>query len=168
MSENAEKMLHQILSAEKIKALDLWIDKYPADQRQSAVMEALRLVQEEQGYLTPERMDAVAEYLNMARISVYEVASFYSMYKTAPAGKHCINVCTNISCLLRGSTEVVKHLENTLGISMGETTPDGRFSLHSVECLGACIHAPMMQIDQDYHENLTNPKIDKILEQYDE
>lgn len=168
MSLNAEKTLHQYLSSEKIRALDVWITKYPADERQSAVMEALRLVQEEQGYLKPESMDAVAAYLHMAPISVYEVASFYSMYKTQPAGKHCINVCTNISCMLRGSDQVVKHLENTLGIPMGQTTMDGRFSLQAVECLGACVHAPMMQIDKDYHENLTNEKIDKILEQYDE
>lgn len=168
MSLNAEKTLHQYLSSEKIRALDVWITKYPADERQSAVMEALRLVQEEQGYLQPESMNAVAAYLHMAPISVYEVASFYSMYKTQPVGKHCINVCTNISCMLRGSDQVVKHLENTLGIPMGQTTMDGRFSLQAVECLGACVHAPMMQIDKDYHENLTNEKIDKILEQYDE
>ena len=166
MSENSAKILHQFMSAKSMKDIDHWIAKYPADEKQSAVMSALRIVQEEHGYLTTALMDAVADYLDMAPISVYEVASFYTMYELAPVGKHIVNVCTNISCLLRDSAGVVDHLEKKLGIKLGETTDDGRFTLRSVECLGACVNAPMMQVDKDYHENLTAESIDMVLEQY--
>jgi NADH-quinone oxidoreductase subunit E len=168
MSDNSAKLLHGYLSAERIKEVDQWIAKYPADQKQSAVMQALMLVQEEHGYLKPDLMDAVADYLDMPAISVYEVASFYSMYELKPVGKNTINVCTNISCLLKGSNQVVKHLQKKLGIKLGETTADGRFTLRSVECLGACVGAPMMQINKNYHENLTTTSIDDALEQYHE
>ena len=110
-------------------------------------------------------MDAVAEYLDMPNIAVYEVASFYTMYEHQPVGKNIINVCTNISCKLRGSTDIMNYLEEKLEIIQGQTTSDQRFTLRAVECLGACIHAPMMQINKDYHENLTYEKIDTILEQ---
>ncbi len=166
MSETSAKRLHQLMSAERIQEINHWVDKYPVDQKQSAVMSALRIVQEEHGYLTQELMDAVADYLNMAPIAVYEVASFYTMYEHQPVGKHLVNVCTNISCKLRDSDGVVTHLQNKLGIKLGGTTDDGRFTLRSVECLGACVNAPMMQIDKDYHENLTAESIDAVLEQY--
>lgn len=166
MSDNSAKLLQGYLSEERLKEVNQWIAKYPADQKQSAVMHTLMLVQEQHGYLKPELMDAVAEYLDMPAISVYEVASFYSMYQLKPVGKNCINVCTNISCLLKGSDQVVKHLQDKLGIKLGETTPDGRYTLRSVECLGACVGAPMMQINKDYHENLTAKTIDEALEQY--
>lgn len=166
MSDNSAKLLQGYLSKERIEEVNQWIAKYPADQKQSAVMYALTLVQEEHGYLKPELMDAVAEYLDMPAIAVYEVASFYSMYELKPVGKNTINVCTNISCLLKGSAQVVKHLENKLGIQIGETTKDNRFTLRSVECLGACVGAPMMQINKNYHENLTAANIDETLEQY--
>lgn len=166
MSDNSEKKLQQFISLERINDIDHWIKKYPADQKQSAVMSALRIVQEEHNHLTTELMDAVAEYLDMPAIAVYEVASFYTMYEHKPVGKHLINVCTNISCLLRDSANVVEHLEQKLGIKLGETTDDGRFTLRSVECLGACVNAPMMQIDKNYHENLTSSSIDEVLEQY--
>lgn len=166
MSENSAKLLSQMLSAERIGEIDHWIAKYPADQRQSAVMSALFIVQEEHNYLTPVLMDAVAEYLQMPAIAVYEVATFYSMYEHKPLGRHLINVCTNISCKLRDSDEVVKYLETKLNINLGDTTADQRFTLRSVECLGACVNAPMMQVDKDYHENLTTDKIDDVLEQY--
>lgn len=166
MSEYSEKNLRQYMTAKQIADIDQWIEKYPADQRQSAVMSTLRIVQEAHGHLTAELMDAVADYLNMAPIAVYEVASFYTMYEHQPHGKHLINVCTNISCLLRNSKEIVKQLEKKLNIKLGETTDDGRFTLRSVECLGACVNAPMMQVDKDYHENLTTESIDKVLEQY--
>lgn len=159
--------LEQFLSPERIQEVDHWISKYPPNQKQSAVLSALRIVQEQQGYLTPEAMDAVAVYLNMPPIAVYEVASFYSMYKTKPVGRHLISVCTNIACKLRNSAAVVAHLENKLGIKLGETTADQRFTLESVECLAACAHAPMMQIDKDYHEHLTADTIDVVLEQYE-
>ncbi|KTC91710.1 NADH-quinone oxidoreductase subunit NuoE [Fluoribacter dumoffii] len=166
MSDNSAKILQQLVSAQRIKDIDHWIAKYPADQKQSAVMSALRIVQEEHGHLTTELMDAVADYLEMPPISVYEVASFYTMYEHKPVGRHSINVCTNISCMLRDSAAVVEHLEKKLGIKLGETTDDGRFTLRSVECLGACVNAPMMQVDKNYHENLTPESIDKVLEQY--
>lgn len=150
----------------RMQEINEWIDKYPTDQRQSAVMSTLRIVQEQHGHLTQELMDAIADYLDMAPIAVYEVASFYTMYEHKPIGKHLINVCTNISCLLRDSANVVTHLEKKLAIKLGETTNDGRFTLRSVECLGACVNAPMMQVDKDYHENLTTKSIDEVLEQY--
>lgn len=168
MSDNSTKLLRQLLSSARMDEIDHWINKYPAEEKQSAVMAALRIAQEEIGYLTPEVMDAVAHYLTMPPIAVYEVASFYTMYEHEPIGRHLINVCTNISCKLSGSAEIVKHLQKQLGIKLGETTADGKYTLRAVECLGACVNAPMMQIDKDYHENLTNEKIDKVLEQYDE
>ena len=166
MSENKALLIHRFVDADGIKNIDHWISKYPSDQKQSAVMSALMTVQEQQGYLSPESMDAVAEYLNMHAIAVYEVASFYSMYALKPKGRHSVDVCTNVSCLLRDSASVVNHLEKKLGIKLGETTGDGRFTLKAVECLGACVNAPMMQIDKDYHELLTPERIDAALEEY--
>jgi len=166
MSDNSAKILHQLMSTKSMHEINHWIEKYPKDQRQSAVMSTLRIVQEEHGHLSTELMDAVAEYLGMPAIAVYEVASFYTMYEQSPVGKHLVNVCTNISCLLRDSAGVVDHLQKKLGIKLGETTEDGRFTLRSVECLGACVNAPMMQVDKDYHENLTPESIDIALEQY--
>lgn len=166
MSDNSAKILNQFMPPHRMQEINEWIDKYPTDQRQSAVMSTLRIVQEQHGHLTQELMDAIADYLDMAPIAVYEVASFYTMYEHKPIGKHLINVCTNISCLLRDSANVVTHLEKKLAIKLGETTNDGRFTLRSVECLGACVNAPMMQVDKDYHENLTTKSIDEVLEQY--
>jgi NADH-quinone oxidoreductase subunit E len=151
------------LSAEMRAEIDRWIAKYPAERRASAVMAALRIVQEHHQWLTPERMDAVAAYLDMPAIAVYEVATFYSMYDLKPTGKHKICVCTNISCMLNGADHIVAHLEKQLGIKLGETTADGRFTLKEVECLGACCGAPMMQVDKTYHEFLTPEKVDEIL-----
>lgn len=166
MSEYSEKLLCQYLSRQGIDELDHWIAKYPIDQKQSAVMSALRIVQEEHGYLNPQLMDAVADYLDMPAIAVYEVATFYSMYEHHPVGRHCINVCTNISCQLRDSAAIVNQLQTKLGIKLGETTTDGRFTLRAVECLGACVNAPMMQIDKNYHENLTLETLEGVLDQY--
>jgi NADH-quinone oxidoreductase subunit E len=166
MPDNSEKKLEDFVSSKGMQEINHWITKYPEDQKQSAVMSTLRIVQEEQGYLTPELMDAVAAYLDMPSIAVYEVASFYTMYEHQPVGRHLINVCTNISCKLRNAAAIVDYLEKKLGIKMGETTADGRFTLRSVECLGACTNAPMMQVDKTYHENLTAESIDLILEQY--
>ena len=154
-----------IFSKETTQAIDEWIAKYPADQKQSAVMPALRIVQEaHEGSLTTELMDAVAAYLEMETVAVYEVATFYSMYELKPVGKHKICVCTNVSCMLCGSEQIVSHLQNKLGIKLGETTEDGKFTLKEVECLGACGGAPMFQIEREYHENLTPEKVDKILD----
>lgn len=147
------------------REIDKWVAKYPDDQKQSAVLEALKIVQEQNGgYLTTALMDAVAEYLDMEPISVYEVATFYTMYEHEPVGRHKISVCTNISCMLCGSGDVVDYLQRKLGIKMGETTPDGKFTLREVECLAACGGAPMFMIDKTYYENLTREKIDAILD----
>jgi NADH-quinone oxidoreductase subunit E len=152
-----------MLSKASLAQIEKEVAKYPAEQKQSAVMAALRIAQEEHGWLSEPLMDYVAQVLEMRPIQVYEVATFYSMYDLKPVGKHKISVCTNISCMLRGSDEVVKHLEKKLGIKMGETTVDGKFTLKEVECLAACGGAPMFQIGKTYHENLTPQKIDEIL-----
>ncbi|RMD80425.1 MAG: NADH-quinone oxidoreductase subunit NuoE [Gammaproteobacteria bacterium] len=157
----------ELLSPEIRARIDRWVAKYPPERKQSAVMAALRIVQEEHGWLSNELMDAVADYLDMPPVSVYEVATFYSMYDLEPVGRHKICVCTNISCMLRGAEDVVRHLEERLGIKMGETTPDGRFTLKEVECLAACGGAPMFQIGKRYYENLTPEKIDAILDSLD-
>ncbi len=157
-----------VLSTESLAEIDKWVAKYPTEQKQSAVMAALRIAQEANaGYLTTELMDAVADYLDMPRVSAYEVATFYSMYELTPVGKHKICVCTNISCMLCGSDDVVAHFKKRLGIGLGETTTDGRITLKEVECLGACVGAPMLQIDRQYFENLTPETIDKILDGLD-
>jgi NADH-quinone oxidoreductase subunit E len=147
--------------------IDQWAAKFPPDRKRSAVISALHAVQHEnQGFLTTDLMDAVAEYLGLPNIFVYEVASFYSMFETKPVGRHHISVCTNISCMLRGSQEVVDHVEKKLGIKTGESTPDGRIYLkREEECLAACTGAPMMMVDHVFHENLTPPIIDNILDE---
>jgi len=147
------------------REIDHWIAKYPADFKQSAVIPALHIVQEQMGgYLTPELMAAVADYLEMPRVAVLEVASFYSMYDLKPVGRHKICVCTNVSCALKNSGKVIEHLEKRLNIKLGETTADGKFTIKSVECLGACVGAPMFQIGKEYYEHLTPEKIDTILD----
>ncbi len=145
--------------------IDRWIAKYPDEWKQSAVMAALRLVQDENGgYLTEELMDKVAAYLDMPPIAVYEVATFYSMYELKPVGKHKICVCTNISCMINGSDRVVDQMEKKLGIKLGQTSDDGKYTLKEVECLGACGGAPMFQIGNKYYENLTPELVDSILD----
>ncbi|MEK6748391.1 MAG: NADH-quinone oxidoreductase subunit NuoE [Pseudomonadota bacterium] len=156
-----------LITPEARAEIDSWIARYPSDQRQSATMPALRIVQDmNAGYLTRELMDAVAEYLNIPSISVYEVATFYSMYEHKAVGRHKISVCTNVSCMLCGSEEIVEYLEKRLGINLGETTIDGRFTLKPVECLGACGGAPMFQIGRQYYENLTPEKVETILAEF--
>ncbi len=152
------------LSADMRAEIDREAEKYPPAHRASAVMAALRIVQEHHGWLPADLLDAVADYLGMPSIAVYEVATFYSMYDLKPVGRRKICVCTNISCLLNGSDHIVGHLEKKLGIKLGETTPDGQFTLKEVECLGACAGAPMMQVGKEYHEYLTPEKLDEILE----
>ena len=157
-----------VLSEHVRDEIDDWLNRYPLNQKQSAVLGALRAVQHEVGYLPVEQMNAVARYLEMPAIEVYEVASFYSMYELKPVGKHTISVCTNLSCMLCGADEVVEHLKNKLGIDLGESSSDGKFYLkREEECLAACCGAPMMQVNHVYHENLTIEKIDRILEELD-
>ena len=163
MSDTTEKVE---LSAHTREVIDEWVAKYPADQKQSAVLAALREVQHENhGYLTVPLMDAVAEYLEMPNIAVYEVATFYSMLETRPVARHSVSVCTNISCMLRGADDLVAHVEKRLGCRRGETTADGRIFLKmEEECLAACRCAPMMQVDHVYYTDLTPERVDEILD----
>ena len=156
----------ELLSAHARAEIDRWVAKYPPERKQSAVLAALREAQHENGgYLTVDLMDAVADYLDMPPIAVYEVASFYSMFELKPVGRHNIAVCTNISCMLRGGDTVLAYIERKLGIKLGESTADGKFYLKKEEeCLAACCGAPMMQVNHDYHENLTPEKVDRILD----
>jgi NADH-quinone oxidoreductase subunit E len=156
-----------MLSKQSLAQIDREIAKYPPERKQSAVMAALRIAQEEKGWLDVETMDFVAGLLELRPIQVYEVATFYSMYSLKPVGRHTIAVCTNVSCMLCGSDTIVSHLEQRLGIKLGETSADGRYTLREVECLAACGGAPMMQIGKEYYENLTPEKVDSILEQLD-
>ena len=155
-----------LLSKHTRQAIDAAVQKYPQGRQRSAVFEALREAQHENGgYLNVELMDAVAEYLQLQPIMVYEVASFYSMYETKPVGRHSISVCTNISCMLRGADDILAHVERKLGVKTGESTRDGRCYLkREEECLAACAGAPMMMVNHKYYENLSNEKVDKILE----
>ena len=166
MRKSAQSRPPPPLSDETKSRIELWAAKFPADRRQSAVLPALAMAQEENGgWLSVSLMDEVAAYLGMPRIAVYEVASFYSMLDTAPVGRHKISICTNISCMLRGADEIVRQVESRLGIGLGETTPDGRITLKvEEECLAACRGAPMMAVDGHYHENLTPAAIDRILD----
>ena len=154
------------LSEHVREEIDTWVKKFPPDRKRSAVIAALHAVQHENhGFLTAELMDAVAEYLALPNIQVYEVASFYSMFETKPVGRHHVSICTNISCMLRGSQEIVDHVEKKLGIKVGESTPDGRIYLkREEECLAACVNAPMLMVDHVYHEHLTTENVDKILD----
>lgn len=157
------------LSAHVREEIDAWVKRFPEGRQRSAVLAALRAAQHENdGYLTTALMDGVAEYLGLPSIQVYEVATFYSMFETKPCGRHHVSICTNISCMLRGGEELLRHAEQKLGIKVGESTADGRILLkNEEECLAACCGAPMMMVDHVYHENLTTAKLDEILEGLD-
>jgi NADH-quinone oxidoreductase subunit E len=155
-----------LLSEHTRAQIDHCVARFPPEHKRSAVLQALSATQHQnQGFLTTELMDAVAEYLELPAIHVYEVASFYSMYETKPVARHNVAICTNISCMLMGSESIVEHVENKLGIKIGESTGDGRIYLKcEEECLAACAGGPMMQVDHVYHENLTPEKVDQILD----
>ena len=159
----------EVLSEHSIDEIRSWVKRFPEDQKQSAVLSALRIAQHQNGgYLTTSLMDAVARELEMAPIAVYEVASFYSMLETKPVGRHCVAICTNISCMLMGCDAIVEHVEKKFGIKSGESTPDGRIYLKvEEECLAACTGGPMMQVNHVYHTNLTPAKVDEILDALD-
>jgi NADH-quinone oxidoreductase subunit E len=154
------------LSEETRREIDRWVAKFPPDRRRSAVLAALRAAQHQNhGWLTTGLMDSVAEYLGLPPIQVYEVASFYSMFETRPAGRVHVSVCTNISCMLCGADRIVAAVEQHLGIKTGESTPDGKFYLkREEECLAACNNAPMMMVDHVYHENLTPEQAIRVLD----
>ena len=158
-----------LLSEHVREEIEHWKARFPEDRQRSAVIGALHAVQHENdGYLTPELMNAVAEYLALPNIHVYEVATFYSMFQTKPVGRHNVAICTNVSCMLRGAEEIVEHVENKLGVKLGESTEDGRFYLkREEECLAACCGAPMMMVDHEYYENLTKEQVDAILDGLD-
>lgn len=141
------------------------IKRYPEGRQKSALLPVLHIAQAEfGGWLSPETMDYVAEILNLNSIEVYEVATFYTMYNLRPVGKCVLEVCKTGPCMIRGADDIVEYLENKLGIKDGETTPDGMFTLKTVECLASCGTAPMMQVGDNYIENLTSEKLDGILE----
>src|SRR5689334_607537 len=152
-------------SAETMTLVNKIIKRYPEGKQKSALLPVLHLAQSEfDGWLSTPVMDYVASILSIKPIEVYEVASFYSMYNLEPVGKCLIEVCQTGPCWLRGSDDIVEHLEKKLGIKNGETTPDGMFTLKTVECLGSCGTAPMLQCGADYYEDLTTEKVDTIIE----
>jgi NADH-quinone oxidoreductase subunit E len=146
--------------------IDLWVAKFPPGRARSATIAALRAAQEQNhGFLTAELMNAVAQYLHLPPVQVYEVASFYSMFELHPCGRHHVSICTNISCMLRGAEDLVRHAEKKLGIRVGDSTADGRIFLkREEECLAACTGAPMMMVDHIFHEHLTPEKVDQVLD----
>jgi NADH-quinone oxidoreductase subunit E len=153
-----------LLSDDARKRIDREVAKYPADQKQSAVMSALAIAQKEKGWLSTETMDAVAEYLEMPPVAVYEVASFYTMYNLAPTGRHKLCLCTNLPCALSGAADAGEHLKRRLGIDYGETTPDGRITLTEGECFGACGDAPVLLVNDRHMVSFMSPEaLDKML-----
>lgn len=155
----AEKEFVSKTTMEKIKRL---MERYP--DRRSALLQVLHAVQDEKGWLDMEAIKFIAKLFKLPPAEVYSVASFYTMFNLKPVGKYLIQVCTNISCLINGAEDIVKHIEEKLGIKVGETTSDGKFTLITVECLGSCGRAPAMMINKDYYENLTIEKVDEILD----
>ena len=147
--------------------IDKWVQKFPQGKQRSAIIASLHSVQHfNQGFLTTELMNEVADYLDLPRIQVFEVASFYSMFNTEPVGRHEISICTNISCMLRGSDEILDHVQKRLSIKAGESTSDGKIFLkNEEECLAACTGAPMLMLDHQYIENLNIKKVDEILDE---
>jgi NADH-quinone oxidoreductase subunit E len=161
------KRKSDLLSHHEREEIDSWLKRYPDDRKQSALLAALRAVMHEDHYVSVEKMDAVADYLGLPAIAVYEVASFYSMYELdkKAAAKYSISVCTNVSCMLCGSDKILQHIENKLGVTLGQATPDGKFFIKmEEECLAACSSAPMMQVNHVYHTHLTPEKVDQILD----
>ena len=153
-----------MLTAEALKRIEREAAKYPPERRESAVMAALAIAQDEKGHLTPELMAFVAEYLGMPAVAVEEVATFYAMYDLAPVGRYKLCVCTNLPCALRGATEAVAHLQRKLGIGLNETTPDGRFTLKEGECFGACGDAPVMLVNNKKMVSFMTPEaLDRYL-----
>jgi NADH-quinone oxidoreductase subunit E len=152
-------------SEENLAKVQEIIARYPEGSHKSALMPLLHLAQEQWGWLSAETMDYVAGLLKIEPIEVYEVATFYTMYNLKPVGKHVFEVCHTGPCMLRGSDDIIAHIKTRLGISVGETTPDGLFTLKTAECLGACGYAPMMQMGKFYREHLTREKVDQIIDE---
>ncbi len=161
---NDKTLANELLTQETKETIESWLAKYPSDQRRSAVIGSLHAAQEQNGgWLSKEIMQAVAQYLEIPAIWVYEAASFYSMFFTKACGKHKVSICTNISCMLNGAEKIVDHAEKSLGIKLGETTEDGQITLvKEEECIAACVGAPAILVDEHYHENVTPEELDKI------
>ena len=154
-----------MLSAESLARIDREVAKYPSDQKQSAVMAALIIAQDEKGWLSTETIDFVAQYLGMASVAVYEVATFYNMYNLEPVGRHKITICTCLPCGLQGSLDAAEHLKRRLGVEFNQTTADGSFTLKEGECMGACAMAPVVLVnDKKMHDYLSNEKIDALID----
>jgi NADH-quinone oxidoreductase subunit E len=153
-----------MLSAESLKRIDREIAKFPAEHKQSAVIAALAIAQDEKGWLASETMDFVAHYLGMPPIAVYEVASFYNMYNLEPGGRHKVTVCTNLPCALSGGADAAEHLKQRLGVGFNETTADGRVTLKQGECMGACGDAPVLLVNNKRMcSNMSREKLDQLL-----
>lgn len=153
-----------MLSADSLKRIDREVTKYPANQKQSAVMSALAIAQEEKGWLSTDTMNFIAQYLGMPSIAVYEVATFYTMYNLQPVGKHKITVCTNLPCALSGANEAAEHLKHKLGIDFNQITKDGQFSLKEGECMGACGDAPVLLVNNKRMCSfMSNEKLDQLI-----
>jgi NADH-quinone oxidoreductase subunit E len=157
------------LSAHVREEIEHWKARFPEDRQRSAVISALHAVQHENhGFVTAEQMNAVAEYLDLPTMQVYEVATFYSMFQTKEVGRNEVAICTNVSCMLRGADDIVDHVEDKLGIKLGESTDDGKIFLkQEEECIAACCGAPAMMINHRYYENLTKEQVDEILDGLD-
>jgi NADH-quinone oxidoreductase subunit E len=157
------------LSQHVKEEIDSWKARFPADRQRSAVISALHAVQHENhGFVTAEQMNAVAEYLDLPTIQVYEVATFYSMFQTREVGRNEVAICTNVSCMLRGADEIVDHVEKKLGVKLGQSTDDGKvFLKQEEECIAACCGAPAMMVNHKYYENLTKEQVDEILDGLD-
>ena len=154
-----------MLSADSLKKIDREVAKYPPEQKRSAVMSALIVAQDEHGWLSPEVMDFVARYLDMAPVAVYEVATFYTMYNLRKIGRHKLTICTCLPCGLQGALDAADHLQAKLGIGFNETTADGRFTLKEGECMGACAMAPVVLVNnKKMHDYMSNEKLDQLIE----
>ena len=155
-----------MLSETALSRIDREVAKYPAEHKQSAVMAALAVAQDEKGWLATETMDAVADYLGMPPIAVYEVATFYAMYNTEPTGKFKLTICTNLPCALQNANQAAEHLKHALGVGFGETTADGMFTLKEGECMGACGDAPVLLVNNKRMAcAMTADKLDKLIEE---
>jgi NADH-quinone oxidoreductase subunit E len=157
--------MNVVFSSEKLNQVDAIVKRYPEGKQKSALLPVLHLAQEEFGWLSAETMDYVASLLRLEPIEVYEVATFYSMYNLKPVGRYMFEVCQTGPCMLNGSDDIIKHIGEKLSIKPGETTADGLFTLKTVECLGACGYAPMMQMGKTFREHLTKEKVDAIIEE---
>jgi len=161
MTDNKKSVLTKDIK----EHIDNWNKRYPEEQKRSGILEALRVVQEHEGYLTEDAMVEVADYLNLPKIHVFEVATFYSMFFKKPVGKNVLDVCTNISCMLSDAEDILDHCKKKLKIDLNQTTSDGKFTLREVECLGACANAPVIQVGKKYYEDLTKEKVDSLIKE---